>query len=239
MIATYNGVFAKHGLDADITLIGINTNIPPAIVSDSIQIGGPTSTVFLQAVDGGLDLVAIAGASVMDPSRTTIAVVEGRPDDPEPEDFVGKKVGAPGIGAFLHVLFRKWLIDRGVDPKKVNYVEVTFPTQNDALKSGSVDAVLTAEPFVSAHRRSRQLAASPRITPWISSALDPIIEYVTTRDWRRKKSRGGKAFREAIAEAAAIVNADPQEAESEASLSSPRCRSTSSRKTPPASPSRS
>ena len=67
MIATYDGIFAKHGLDAEMTLIGINTNIPPAIVSDSIQIGGPTSTVFLQAVDGGLDLVAIAGASVMDP----------------------------------------------------------------------------------------------------------------------------------------------------------------------------
>src|ERR1700744_2622840 len=66
MVATYNGVFAKYGIDADMTLIGINTNIPPAIASDSIQIGGPTSPVFLQAVDGGLDLVAIAGASAMD-----------------------------------------------------------------------------------------------------------------------------------------------------------------------------
>ena len=62
MIATYDGIFAKHGIDADMTLIGINTNIPPAIASDSIQVGGPTSTVFLQAVDGGLDLVAISGA---------------------------------------------------------------------------------------------------------------------------------------------------------------------------------
>ena len=43
MIATYDGIFAKHGLDAEMTLIGINTNIPPAIASDSIQIGGPTS----------------------------------------------------------------------------------------------------------------------------------------------------------------------------------------------------
>ena len=54
------------GVEADMTLIGINTNIPPAIASDSIQIGGPTSTVFLQAVDGGLDLVAISGASMID-----------------------------------------------------------------------------------------------------------------------------------------------------------------------------
>src|ERR1700742_4560746 len=53
MIARDAGIFAKHGVDADMTLIGINTNIPPAIVSNSIQVGGPTSTVFLQAVDGG------------------------------------------------------------------------------------------------------------------------------------------------------------------------------------------
>ena len=77
MIATYDGVFAKHGLDAEMTLIGINTNIPPAIASGSIDVGGPTSTVFLQAVDGGLDLVAIAGASVMDPTESNlIAVVQ-------------------------------------------------------------------------------------------------------------------------------------------------------------------
>src|ERR1700733_15477129 len=70
MVARDQGIFAKHGLDADVTLIGINTNIPPAIASDSIQIGGPTSPVFLQAVDGGVDLVAVAGASAMDPEAS-------------------------------------------------------------------------------------------------------------------------------------------------------------------------
>ena len=71
----------------------------PAIVSDSIQIGGPTlSTVFLQAVDGGLDLVAVAGASVMDPVANDLIVAVGRTGVrvKDPKDFVGKKVGAPG-----------------------------------------------------------------------------------------------------------------------------------------------
>src|SRR5476651_47598 len=66
MVAVDQGIFAKHGIDAKMVLIGINSNIPAAIVSDSIQIGGPTETVFLQAVDGGLDLVAVDGASRMD-----------------------------------------------------------------------------------------------------------------------------------------------------------------------------
>jgi NitT/TauT family transport system substrate-binding protein len=111
MVARDEGIFAKHGIDADVTLIGINTNIPPAIVSDSIQIGGPTSPVFLQAVSGGLDLVAVEGASVMDPvsSEAIVAMSRNGVTMHEAKDFVGKKVGAPGIGAFLQVLFVKWL----------------------------------------------------------------------------------------------------------------------------------
>src|SRR5450432_3762250 len=90
MIAVDEGIFKKHGLDVEMTLIGINSNIPAAILSNSIQIGGPTSTVFLQAVDGGLDLVAVAGASIMNKnSNDTIAAftrtgVEAK----EAKDFV-------------------------------------------------------------------------------------------------------------------------------------------------------
>src|SRR3954453_307889 len=69
MIAVDEGIFKKHGLEVEMTPVGINSNIPAAILSNSIQIGGPTSTVFLQAVDGGLDLVAIAGATVMSPTN--------------------------------------------------------------------------------------------------------------------------------------------------------------------------
>src|SRR5215207_10073667 len=55
MVAIDEGIFKKHGLEVEMTPVGINSNIPAAILSNSIQIGGPTSTVFLQAVDGGLD----------------------------------------------------------------------------------------------------------------------------------------------------------------------------------------
>jgi NitT/TauT family transport system substrate-binding protein len=209
MVATYNGVFAKHGIDAEMTLIGINTNIPPAIASDSIQIGGPTSPVFLQAVDGGLDLVAVAGASVMDPeeSKTIAAVARTGVSIKDPKDFVGKKVGAPGIGAFLHVLFRKWLIEKGVDPESVNFVEVTFPTMNDALKSGSVDVVLTAEPILSRIVK----AGNGQVAALYAADLarhDPIIFYAASRKFAEDHPDVIKAFRAAIDEAAPIVNSD-------------------------------
>ena len=213
MVARDEGIFAKHGLDADVSLIAINTTIPPAIVSDSIQIGGPTATVFLQAVDGGLDLVAVAGASVMDPvsAGAVAAVARNGVTIKDAKDFVGKKVGAPGIGAFLHVLFVKWLIDKGVDPKSVNFVEVTFPTQSDALKSGSVDAVLTGEPLITRIKNAGTGTVAVRYLLDLNRT-DPILSYVSTRAFAEQHPDVIKAFRESIEEGAKIVNSDRDKA---------------------------
>ena len=213
MVARDEGIFAKHGLDADVSLIAINTTIPPAIVSDSIQIGGPTATVFLQAVDGGLDLVAVAGASVMDPvsAGAVAAVARNGVTIKDAKDFVGKKVGAPGIGAFLHVLFVKWLIEKGVDPKTVNFVEVTFPTQSDALKSGSVDAVLTGEPLITRIKNAGTGAVAVRYLLDLNRT-DPILSYVSTRAFAEQHPDVIKAFRKSIEEGAKIVNSDRDKA---------------------------
>jgi len=213
MVAVDEGIFKKHGLDVEMTLIALNSTIPAAILSNSIQVGGPTSTVFLQSVDGGLDLVAIAGASTMNKATNdAVAVfVRNGVEIREPKDFVGKKIGAPGLGAFLHVLFRKWLIEKGVDPKGVNFVEVTFPTMNDVLKAGSVDGVLTAEPFIARMTAAGTGAVAVRYAADLARS-EPIIFYAAARDWAEKNPDTVKRFREAIAEGAAIVNGDRDKA---------------------------
>jgi len=209
MVAVDEGIFKKHGLDVEMTLIGINSNIPAAILSGSIQIGGPTSTVFLQAVDGGLDLVAVAGATVMNPNSNAniTAFVRNGLTIKEPKDFVGKKVGAPGLGAFLHVLFVKWLVEKGVDPKSVNFVEVTFPTMADIIKSGGVDVVLAAEPFITRMTNAGLGSVGARYAAELNRT-EPIIFYAASRDWAEKNPATIKKFRDAIAEAAPIVNDD-------------------------------
>jgi NitT/TauT family transport system substrate-binding protein len=213
MVGVDEGIFKRHGLDVEMVLIGINSNIPAAILSNSIQIGGPTSTVFLQAVDGGLDLVAVEGASIMNKTSNDAiaAFVRTGIEAKDARDFVGKKVGAPGLGAFLHVLFRKWLIEKGVDPKGVNFVEVTFPTMNDVLKSGSVDAVLTAEPFVARMTAAATGHVGARYAAELSRT-EPIILYAASREWAEKNPDAIKNFRAGIAEAAKIVNSDRDKA---------------------------
>src|SRR5215218_5304939 len=206
MVAIDEGIFKKHGLEVEMTPIGINSNIPAAILSNSIQIGGPTSTVFLQAVDGGLDLVAIAGASIMSPTTNgnITAFVRNGITIKEPKDFVGKKVGAPGLNAFLHVLFVKWLVEKGVDPRSVNFVEVTFPTMSDIIKSGGVDAVLTAEPFVTRMLNAGLGSIGARYAAELART-EPIIFYAASREWADKNVVATKNFRAAITYSAVII----------------------------------
>src|SRR5258708_30065703 len=213
MVAVDEGLFKKHGLDAEMVLIGINSNIPAAILSNSIQIGGPTSTVFLQAADGGLDLVAVTGASMMSPASNAniTAFVRNGITINAPKDFAGKKVGAPGLGAFLHVLFVKWLVEKGVDPKTVNFVEVTFPTMSDIIKSGGVDAVLTAEPFVTRMTNAGLGSVGARYAVELART-DPIIFSAASREWAEKTAAAIKKFRDALAESAEIVNNDLENA---------------------------
>ena len=60
-VAKEEGYFSKRGLDVEPKFIPLNPSIPAAIQSDSLQMGGPTPSVYLQAVDGGLDHVVVGG----------------------------------------------------------------------------------------------------------------------------------------------------------------------------------
>jgi NitT/TauT family transport system substrate-binding protein len=200
------GAFARRGLDVDFKMVTVNSMMPAMLVSDTMQVAATTSSVLIQAVDSGLDLVALAGSGVAD-SRQELFGTVMKNDVPfaRPEDYIGKKIGVPGIGAFLDVLFRNWLIAKGVDPRRVTFVEVAFPQMQDLLKQGTVDGVVTAEPIM-----SRIVAENVgKYTTNFAEVLPvelPVIIYSATRKWAQANPQAVKAFRETIAEMTVIAN---------------------------------
>jgi NitT/TauT family transport system substrate-binding protein len=208
-VAAEQGYFKKRNLDVELKFIPLNSTIPAALQSDSLQVGGPTPSVFLQAVDGGLDLVVLAGAGVTSQRLTGFGVVARAGSNIKaPQDFVGKKVGVPGLGAFLQVTFRAWLKANGVDYRKVTFVEAPFPQHGDLLRGGSVDAVVTADPFMS---RITETGAG-YVASYYSTFLpdgNPTIVYAATRAWARANAGAAKGFREAIVDGANFVK-DPK-----------------------------
>lgn len=204
-VAAEEGYFKKRGLDVELKFIPINSTIPAAIQSDSLQIGGPTPSVFLQSVDGGLDHVVVAGGGVTSKSITGFGLVARAGSGIKTaQDTVGKKIGVPGLGAFLHVTFRAWLKSQGVDYRKVNFVEAAFPQHGDLLRGGSVDAVVSADPFMSRITDSGVGYVASYYSTFLPEG-QPTIIHTARRDWVEKNAAAAKAFREALQEAAAFM----------------------------------
>ena len=204
-VAQEEGYFAKRKLEVELKFIPLNSTIPAAIQSDSLQIGGPTPSVYLQSVDGGLDHVVVAGGGVTSKALTGFGLVARAGSGIRtPQDCVGKKIGVPGLGAFLHVTFRGWLKQSGVDYKKVNFVEASFPQHGDLLRGGSLDAVVTADPFMS---RIVDSGAGYPASYYATFLPDgqPTIIHTARRDWVQKNPAAAKAFRDAVVEAAAFM----------------------------------
>ena len=210
-VAKDKGFFAQHGLDVELKRMTLTSTIPSALVSESLQVGGTPGTNVLQAVDSGLDLTVIAGDTVTMHTDRNFAVVR-RPGAPinSAADFVGKKVGVPGLGAFLHVAFRKYLTAHGVDFRKVTFVEVQIPQMRDALKGGLVDSVVAPDPFLT---RIVQSGTGEVVSYFAESLPDglPSLSYVAASSWVSAHPQAARSFREAIAQAVTWVAANPVE----------------------------
>ena len=204
-VAAEEGYFKKHGLDVELKFIPLNSAIPAAVQSDSLQIGGPTPTVFLQSVDGGLDHVVLAGGGVLSKTYTDLAAVARAGSSIRtPQDFVGKKVGVPGLGALLHVTFRQWLKMNGVDYRQVSFIEAPFPQHADLIRGGSIDAVITAGPFMARILDSGTGYVASYYTTFLPEGL-PTIVHVARRDWVKANPAAVKGFVQAVQEGAAFM----------------------------------
>jgi len=217
-VAADEGYFKKRNLDVELKFIPLNSTIPAALQSDSLQIGGPTPSVFLQAVDGGLDLVLVAGGGLTSKTITGFGLVARAGSGiKSAQDCVGKKIGVPGLGAFLHVTFRAWLKDSGVDYRKVNFVEAAFPQHADLLRGGSVDAVVSADPFMSRITESGAGYVASYYSTFLPEGNQTIV-HAAKRDWVAKNAGAARAFREAVAEAATFMQQPKNDARVRAAI---------------------
>lgn len=211
-VAKDKGIFAKHKLDVTLTRIALASNVPSAIVSGSLQIGMGTSPMLLQTAEGGLGLVAVAGASRFKKTNPISSVLV-RPGlkITNAADLRGKKVGVPGFNSMFDVLFRKWLLNNKVQLNQVTFVEAPFPQMKDLLKNGTLDAVLAIEPFRTGIVKDN--AGSP-VADFIGEVREDILGafWMATAEWAGKNPQAVRAFRQAYAEAVQYALKNPGEA---------------------------
>ena len=201
-VAAEEGFLKRRSLDVELKFIPLNSTIPAALQSDSLQIGGPTPSVLLQAIDGGLDLVVLAGGGVTSKAFTAFGLVARAGTGIHgAADCLGKRIGVPGLGAFLHVTFRAWLKQSGVDYRKVSFVEAAFPQHADLLRGGSIDAVVTADPFMSRITESGAGYVASYYSTFLAEG-NHTIYHAARREWVQKNPGAARAFRDAVQDGA-------------------------------------
>jgi len=207
-VAANEGIFKKHGLDVEMKLVPNSSTTPAALVADSLQVATPTAPITLQAVEQGLDLMVLAGGSYYAKGIEDVAIMV-KPDSPikTAKDFEGKRVATAGLNAFLHVLFRKWLMENGVDYKKVTFTETPFAQQLDVLRSGQVDGILAVQPFLA---RGLETNMGRVIAYYIADLEGETLAgwYVATRKWVEANPKQAAAFAAAIQEATDLAMKD-------------------------------
>lgn len=210
-IAKKEGLFEKRGLDVKLELTTNTATVPAAIISGSTDIGFVTPSTLLPAIENGLDLVTVVGNVITDENYDSSFVTKPDTTIKTPKDIEGRKVGLPGIGAFLHVLFDEWMISKGADPKKVTFVEVPFVQMFDALRAGSVDAVIPVEPFISRIVGSKSgVVTFPYLAELTKTQKYRVLVGATTRDYAGKNADMIKSLRAALEEASAMHAKDPE-----------------------------
>jgi NitT/TauT family transport system substrate-binding protein len=209
-VAKDQGYLDKHGLDVTLIAIAGPSNVPAALLSNSIQIGFNSPPSLLAAVDNGLDLIILAGNTrVVRGNETNTLVARTGSGIHSAADLIGKKVGVPGFGTGNDTMFRRWLTERKVSPDQLTIVEVPVAQMGDVMRAGTVDAVVVMEPV-----RSRIIAsgvgenAANFYTDVNPNSISTF--WASTGAWVKAHPDAVKAYRAALAEAIDYIKKNPE-----------------------------
>lgn len=145
-IAKEAGIFAKHGLDAELILVQGSGQASQALIGGSLFVAPVVTPTVINAVLGGADLVILAHTLPGVVSRLMV-----KPEIKTVADLKGRKIGAGRYGTLMDFLTRYILKKRGLQPDKdVALLQIDVgPELLQALIAGAVDGGALSHPAYS------------------------------------------------------------------------------------------
>jgi NitT/TauT family transport system substrate-binding protein len=210
--AQQQGFFARHGIDAEVTVIpGASGGAAAALVGGAIDIGcvsmGPLANAYLRGIP--MRIVA-PGALVLASEQTTKIVVANASPIQTPRDLNGKTVGTIVLKDVMHVATLKYIDDNGGDSKSVRIVEMPMTDSGPALVSGRIDAYPMSEPTLSASFAKGGIRIIEPAGIYAAISKRTLISmYVAMNDWILKNPAAVRRVALAMRQAAQWANANP------------------------------
>lgn len=205
------GFFKDAGLTVATIAMKGGAVIAPAVEAGEVQIGWSNAISIIIAHAKGFDFVFLtSGAMEKEPDHRVHSLLVAKDSNiKEVTDLVGKKVAVNTLGNVNELSMMALADSAKIDIKQIRLVEVPFPEMEAALQNGSVDAVLTIEPFVTlslSHGTGRYLVKSVH-----HSFGDQFMigSWFTKKSWIDNNPAVAEAFVNAINRASEYIAKNP------------------------------
>lgn len=155
-LAYEKGFFKEEGLNVDLNIIK-DSGAPMTLLlsKGELDVGGGNLTAGLyNAINKGLNFKIVADKGHVDKSIDSVALII-RKDLIDSgkykslKDLKGLKIALTSIdGSSQQVVMDKILKKAGLGSKDVEYVKLSYPESNAALKTKAIDGVMQLDPFL-------------------------------------------------------------------------------------------
>jgi NitT/TauT family transport system substrate-binding protein len=211
-VARDKGWFAEEGLNVTWSPVAQGAVAVEAVYGGSVEFGGSSIFEPMVARGNGLDLMlAVPGCRIRpSPPDNSALLVRAGDSINKGADLAGKKISAGLINSVNYVHMQWWLEKQGVDPKRVEFLEIPFPQMADALFQNRLDAVWAVEPFLTFMMKSGK--ARVLALPYQDNmpGMD-ITGYVAKESWLKANADVARRFKRAIERATDHLNQAPKE----------------------------
>ncbi|HEX3779974.1 MAG TPA: ABC transporter substrate-binding protein [Pseudonocardiaceae bacterium] len=201
-LAQLEGLFKAQGLNPVVKVFASGPAMYPDLVNGSLDIAQGNYVNYFQAVAAGtLDAKVIADAYSGTPTSFVLLTPPNSPIK-TPADLAGKTIATQAPGNIVELLLRSLLASNNVDPNSPHYVPIHFPDMPNALKTGTVDAAVDFEPFIT--EAERDFGAKEPF-PLITNATNgmPLSGYFATSKFINANPKTIAAFQRAMVQASA------------------------------------
>ena len=162
-VADQQGLYKEKGIEPELVQFNNGGDLMTAMASGKVDVGYVGISPVLSSVEKGVPVKIISAAQ----NEGSGVIVSSNSGINSAADLNGKNVATPGEASIQYVLLNILLKNNGLSIDKVNSSAMKTPSINDAIKSNTLDAGVTFQPFVSSSEAdgNKVLMNSSQISP--------------------------------------------------------------------------
>jgi NitT/TauT family transport system substrate-binding protein len=205
------GFFKQHGINLKFSTVGDVSTIPPALISNEVQVAAWSIAAMGNVAAAHLPLVVVAPldqgptTTQSNPSQLLVLKSSGITSAKQLE---GKTVAINGLGSITQLQVYDAVKNAGGKPSTIKPVQIPFAEMQAALSAGRVAAIGSNEPFTSKIEESLPVRSIAGLDYAVQPGL-PLTCLAMNKTYVNEHPALVRQFQEAVQETEAYLTGHP------------------------------